>query len=401
MILTSGRLAVVAAAFLVLAIDPVFSTAPADDSGPVSRRGTYAGGSYLIEVPAGWNGGLVIFAHGYGEASASPLASHLAANGYAWAASSYRRGGYRPDWFLEDTLRLRDLFIREIGRPRWTIIHGQSMGGHIAISSLELHPGVYQGALIECGVTDGVTVADLGLAYQAAAEYFAGVPLLDDMARPDLAARVNELWLPALGEPGRYTLQGRRFDSVVKHLFGGDLPLRLQGLRQRYVPNMILFPRTQMLGQSGSTLNVRYRIDPGLGVDEDDLNRKIRRFAPAAGARSRETNPVFAEPTGHITVPVLSIHNTGDAQAPFSLEQSYRRRTLAAGTSHLLVQRAIRWPGHCSFDGEEREQAFDDLIAWIERGVKPDGDDVLAADVSKLGLRWTPILHPDDPARRP
>ena len=397
---TSRRLALVAAAFLVFAIDPVLSSAPAGDDGPISRRGTYAGGSYLIEVPARWNGGLVIFAHGYGEASAAPLASHLAANGYAWAASSYRIGGYRPDWFLEDTLQVRDLFIREIGRPRWTIIHGQSMGGHIAISSLELHPGVYQGALIECGVTDGVTVADLGLAYQAAAEYFAGAPLLDDTARPDLAARVSELWLPALGEPGRYTVQGERFDSVVKHLFGGDLPLRLQGLRPRYFPNMILFRRTQLLGRAGSTLHVRYRIDPGLGVDEDELNRRIRRFAPAAGARSRETNPVFAEPTGRITVPVLTLHETGDARAPFSLEQSYRRRTLTVGTSHLLVQRAIRWPGHCAIDGDVREQAFDDLVAWIERGVKPDGDDVLAADVSKLGLRWTPILHPDDPARR-
>ena len=396
----SGRLAIVAAVLLVLVMDPAVSTAPAGDGGPISRSGSYAGGRYLIEVPAGWNGGLVIFAHGYGGAEHTPLASHLAANGYAWAASSFRSVGYRPDWFLVDTLQLRDLFIREVGRPRWTIIHGQSMGGHVAISSLELHPGVYQGALIECGVTDGVTVADLFLAYQAAAEYFAGSPLLDDMARPDLADRINELWLPALGEPGHYTLQGRRFDSVVKHLFGGDLPLRLQGLRQRYVPNMILFRRTQTLGRAGSTLHIRYRIDPGLGVDEDELNRKIRRFAPAAGARSRETAPVFAEPTGRITVPVLTIHETGDARAPFSLEQAYRRRTLAAGTSHLLVQRAVRWPGHCGFDGDVREQAFDDLVAWIERGVKPDGDDVLAADVSKLGLRWTSILHPDDPARR-
>jgi len=99
-------------------------------------------------------------------------------------------------------------------------------------------------------------------------------------------------------------------------------------------------------------------------------------------------------------VPVLTLHETGDAEAPFSLEQAYRRRTLAAGTSHLLVQRAIRWPGHCGIDGEVREQAFDDLVAWIERGVKPAGDDVLAADPSKLGLRWTPILHPDDTARR-
>jgi hypothetical protein len=40
------------------------------------------------------------------------------------------------------------------------------------------------------------------------------------------------------------------------------------------------------------------------------------------------------------------------------------------------------------------------VVAWIERGVKPDGDDVVAADPSKLGLRWTPIRHPEDPARR-
>jgi pimeloyl-ACP methyl ester carboxylesterase len=242
---------------------------------------------------------------------------------------------------------------------------------------------------------------DLYLAYKAAAEYFAGVPLLDGITRPDFNTRVNTLWLPALGEPGRYTERGRRFDSVVKYLFGGDLPLRLQGLRQRYVPNMLVAAEASgPLGRAGSTLGIRYHIDPGLGVSEDELNRNIRRFAPAPGARSRATDPVFAELTGRITVPVLAIHETGDARVPFSLQQSYRRRTLAAGTAHLLVQRAIRWGGHCAFDGGVREQAFDDLVAWIERGVKPDGDDFLASAVSRLGLRWTPILHVDDPARR-
>ena len=34
-----------------------------------------------------------------------------------------------------------------------------------------------------------------------------------------------------------------------------------------------------------------------------------------------------------------------------------------------------------------REQAFDDLVAWIERGTVPEGDDVLG-DVAKLGGRW-------------
>ncbi len=125
---TPGCLALVAAALLVLAADPALST-----------------------VPAGWNGGLVIFAHGY-------------------------RG----------------------------------------------------------------------------TEYFAGVPLLDAMGRPDLLVRISARWLPVLGQPDSYTAEGRRFDSVIKYLFGG---------------------------------------------------------------------------------------------------------TLAAGTSHLLVQRAVRWGGHCGFEGV-REQGM-------------------------------------------
>jgi len=123
------------------------------------------------------------------------------------------------------------------------------------------------------------------------------------------------------------------------------------------------------------------------------------RLRAAAGARSRQHDPVYAELTGRITVPVMAIHETGDTRVPFVLQQQYRRRTLAAGTSHLLVQRAVRWPGHCAFDGEIREQAFDDLVAWMERGVRPDGDDVLSADMATLGRRWTPRPHPDDLSR--
>src|SRR2546426_2240929 len=399
---TSGCLALVAAALLVLVTDPAFSTALAGDGGPISRRGTYAGGRYLIEVPSGWNGGLVIYAHGYEGTEHSPLASHLAANGYAWAASSFRSGGYRPDWFLVDTLQVRDLFIREVGRPRWTIIHGQSMGGHVAIASLELHPGLYQGALIECGVIDGIGLADFYVAARAAAEYLGGINLFEAPDRETLVRRVNQQWLPLMGMPPAYTEQGRRFDSVLNYLMGGDLPLRLQGLPPYYMRYLVpgAGPDTGELLRAASTAHIRYRIDPGLGVAEDELNAKVRRIVPPEGARSRSANPAFAELTGRITVPVLAIHETGDGRVPWSLQQAYRRRTLAAGTAHLLVQRAVRWPGHCAFDGEVREQAFDDLVAWVEGGARPDGDDVLAADMSTLGLRRTSALHPEDPARR-
>ena len=376
-------------------------------------QSTHEGADFIIGMPkrSRWNGDLVMYAHGYdgegpgrGIVRPPPLSGQLTKRGYAWAASGYRSKGYHPDLFMADTLALRQRFINELGRPKRTIIHGQSMGGHVAIASLEMHPEVYQGALIECGIVDGVGLVDWFYGYAAAADYLSGVRLLDAPNRTVFEALVAGPWLTAMGVPGAYTEHGRRFDSVVKHLMGGDLPLRLAGLKQRYLVNFDPRDtgpqRAQELARHASTKDVHYHIDAGLGVDEATLNRDIRRITPAAGARSPAHNAVFAEPTGKIRVPVMTIHETGDLRVPFRLQQDYRRRTIAADTSRFLVQRAVRSPGHCAFDVPVRVRAFDDLTEWIERGVIPQGDDVLAADVSKLGLRWTPVLHADDPARK-
>lgn len=377
-----------------------------------TRQGVHEGARYRVNIPANWNGALVVFAHEYeGEGSGigsvryNPLDGYLANHGYASAASGYRSRGYRPDWFVDDLLALRALFIREFGRPRWTVIHGRSMGGHVVVASLELHPDVYQGALIECGIVTGIGLADFLYAYTAAAEFVTGIKLLDAPDRATFWRMVSEQWLPAMGQAGDYTHKGRQFESVVKYLMGGALPFWRHAVRERYLKNLKFRgdpdhePRP--VHRAASTLDVTYRIDEGLGLSAKALNTGVRRLVPGNDARSPDTDPVFAEVTGRITVPLLTLHNTGDARVPFSLQQDYRRKTIAAGTDHLLVQRAIRWPGHYIFmDGSERERAFDDLVGWIERGVRPDGDDVLAADLSSIGLRWTQILHPEEPAHK-
>jgi hypothetical protein len=357
--------------------------------------GFYDGGAYRIEVPPNWNGGLVMFAHGYrGESpdilvSDSPLRGHLIQAGYAWAASSYRGNGYRPDWGVDDTLALRSLFIQKHGDPTWTILHGQSMGGHVLISSLELHPGVYQAGLSECGVVTGEGEIDFLTAYTVAAEYISGVSLLD-IPDPRIFGRtIAEQFLPRMGTPGAYTDRGRQFDSLTKYLMGGDLPFRVDGLAERYTANLV--PRLDTAATQSpstravSTRQIHYRIDPGLGLDEDALNAGVRRLDPAPDARVG----VFGDVTGQIGAPLMSIHDTGDAYVPFSLEQAYRQKTLAAGSQDLLVQRAIRRAGHCAFTDAERIQAFDDLVGWLQGGPVPEGDDVLAADLSGIGQRWT------------
>jgi dienelactone hydrolase len=379
----------------------------------ISRSGVLGGAAYRIEVPENWRGGLVVFAHGIqygpgpGAVQSPPIAGHILGEGHAWIASGYRAREYQPHLFIEDLVALRELFLKEIGQPRWSIIYGQSMGGHIVVGSLELKPGLYQGGLAECGLVDGISIADYLFAYTAAAELISGVPLLDAPDRETFDRLLNERVVPALGTPGAYTARGRQFDSVVKYLMGADqaghdLPLRLQGLKGRYLMNMAYRdPDVEKAvtpgGRAASTVHIRYRIDPGLGLAEDELNARVRRLRPSKDGRSPDVNPVYAERTGKLTVPLITLHATGDAWVPLSLEQSYRRRTIAARTSHLLVQRVMRAGSHCGFDGETREQAFDDLVAWIERGVRPQGEDVLAPDLSRIGLTWTPVLHPEDP----
>jgi len=91
---------------LLIVTRPAFAV---DQSG--RYQGTLGGSAYLINVPPDWNGGLVMFAHGYeGEGSgkgtvrSEPLDDYLTKRGYAWAASGYRAWGFRPDWFLLDLL---------------------------------------------------------------------------------------------------------------------------------------------------------------------------------------------------------------------------------------------------------------------------------------------------------
>ena len=272
------------------------------DRAAISRSGVLGGASYLIEVPANWHGGLVVFAHGIqrgsgpGTVVAPPINTHILAAGHAWVASGFRASEYQPHLFIEDLIALRELFLKEIGQPRWVIIYGRSMGGHIAVASLELHPGLYQGGLAECGLVDGISIGDYLMAYTAAAELISGVPMLDAPDRETFVRILHERVVPALGVPGAYTERGRQFDSVVKYLMGSDqmghdLPLRIEGLRPRYLANMMYRSRdleneSNPGLRAATTTHIRYRIDASLGLTEDELNARVRRLHPARDGRS-------------------------------------------------------------------------------------------------------------------
>src|SRR5690606_25863881 len=117
--------------------------------------------------------------------------------------------------------------------------------------------------------------------------------------------------------------------------------------------------------------------DPALTPAEQDLNDDIQRVAHDPQARHKDGLSNVPPTTGDLRIPMVSLHTLGDLFVPFVMQQIYAGRVAAKGASHLLVQRAIRDVGHCSFSGPELVEGFIGLVSWVERGVKPDGGDVL------------------------
>lgn len=217
------------------------------------------------------------------------------------------------------------------------------------------------------------------------------------------AARVGAVlaqFASMLGPIEAPTERGQQFESIVRMMTGGPRPFFEEGFREQYPVNfafLLLDAELRSLPARAATNDyVDYTIEPGLGLTSEEVNAGIRRLSADPAARNAEAHPDAVPTTGRISDPLLTLHNTGDLFVPISMEQSYRKKVDAAGNSDLLVQRAIRAGGHCKFSEAELQTAWDDLVAWVEDGEQPDGEDLLG-DLSGAGLAFTNPLRPGDP----
>src|ERR687888_42433 len=150
-------------AILVLALGSVGSqTAVA--AGPVTDQGSIEGAAYKIEIPANWNGNLVLYSHGYvvpgnpnpARDVGDPVTGEfLMSQGYALAGSAYRSTGWAVQDALHDQIALLDYFDRTYGNPKRTIAWGHSLGGMITAGLVQRDAERFSGALPMCGVLAG------------------------------------------------------------------------------------------------------------------------------------------------------------------------------------------------------------------------------------------------------
>jgi pimeloyl-ACP methyl ester carboxylesterase len=335
-------------------------------AGARAFNGSYEGGLYKVEIPEKWNGELVLWAHGFVAIDSAngrrlrapdhPLRDHLIDNGFAWASSSYRCNGYVAGQALIDTMALIDLFTKNnAGRaPSRTYFTGGSMGGYAALLAMHEMPDRLAGALPLCHAGPGLP--DYFIESARAAARVANMTLTRPTLEDDMT-RVAE----AVGTPPNYTDAGRAAARAQIEAGGGPRPFAVEGLEEYFLGNIRL----------GA---------PGLLPDPPDYTKY------------REQQPF----SGRLTKPVITLHTTGDMFVPILMQRQLRQAVAKAGRDQYLVQRIIRAAGHCTFSPAETTAAFDDLVAWVRTGRRPEGDDVMAS-LRDAGRRFTNPLRPGDP----
>lgn len=355
--------------------------------------GVRSGAGYRMEVPANWNGDLVLYAHGFRgnglelTVSNPSIRDYLLSNGYAWAASSYRANGYVPGAGAKDTHALIGTFRARVGQPDQVFITGHSMGGHVTGVAIEQWPQAFAGAVPMCGVMGDSELFDYFQDTYLLAEHFAGntpaIPTPNDYYSSNShVATFTSLGYfgPALS-PG-----GEKYQDAIEQLTGGDRPTFEQGF---FGDSGAFFPfgfQAAGTGAERGNIDTVYRLDgtPALSPEEVALNVAIPRVD--ARPQTRHPNGLGRFPgsendspriNGTFRIPVVSLHTLGELFVPFHMEQIYARRAAAHGNDDLLVVRAIRDTRHCGFTLAEQIQAFADMVRWVQTGVRPGGDDVL------------------------
>lgn len=371
--------------------------------GATAYWGVHTGAGFRAEVPGNWNGSLVVWAHGFRGTGLEltvdnhPLRALLIPLGFAWAASSYSRNDYDITSAVQTTHALVQRFNGLVGRPGRVYLTGASLGGHVTAVSIEQYPHAYDAALPICGVLGDYELFDYFLDFNVAAQQlgtgssqFPVDPVqYITFTVPQIKANLS---LVPGGWPNLLNAAGQNLKNLTELRSGGERP----NFDEAWFfwntfpafasgPGNFLFdlgtgdgslPRAPGVGIDNSDVVYQFDTDPNLSAQEQAFNDGVVRVSADPQGRKGGLAQV-PRISGDIGIPVLTLHNLGDLFVPVHNEVEYVTRVNAHGKRDLLVQRAIRGVGHCNFTAAEFSGAFLDLVAWVEAGIKPAGDDFL------------------------
>jgi len=418
--LTESQNALVERAKRLGVTDITLAAAP---GGGFTINGKIAGDQFALAFPGNWKGDALLYAHGYTTpgtpvaVAADPVAKgpgtgllgEAYAQGFAVGHSSYDKGGLGVETGVANTKRLRD-FVASLGGKR-VYVMGDSMGGGIVVTLLEMYPRAFAGGIARCGVVDSWQellgrIIDMRLAYNVltrntpyalpgeqdvrrnaiAPEPPAGTP--DGLAQSYIFGQIGKVGTPplALWAAAQKNPNGREAKIVhaVTAIGGFDydaaalaFPLVTASLGAE---DMAATAGGWVYGNVGKVYTA-----PGLSAEERAaLNRDIQRVAAAPQALAYLKR--WHTATGRIATPLVTIHNRIDSLVPYAQEDGLAAAAARAGRTRYLAQYGVppvRAPlpiggiegyTHCGFDKAQTFAAWNALRAWVETGTKPSAN---------------------------
>ena len=410
-----GRKAVILlAAVGILAAIPASSGAQAPSS--TSYSGTTAdGGQWVADVPAQWNGTLLLYSHGFGPPAAQDAPdpntqAALLADGYAMAGSSYDPNG--SWWALDSALNDQFQTLSAVEallprRPAHVFAVGTSMGGLISSLEAEHSNGRLQASLTTCGIVAGglqlnnyqldgeyaisqllnptgesIRLVHFDQGFVGAGEGLATGKQLDALAdqaqttasgraRLALAMSLMNVATWAQGQPmpapHDYAAQEAGQFAVQFGQTGPTDPTAIQTTQ-----DFVEFGRPWIDQASGGSATWTKGVNFGLllarspyapevislyrqaGLNlEADLANLTRHANITADAAAVRSLTQTSVPTGRLQVPELDLHTISDQLVPVQQENYYRDTVARAGRSDLLRQAFVQRQLHCNFTPSE------------------------------------------------
>lgn len=426
---------------LFLAVAAVFAAGSSSawaQAGVTAKTGALPdGATYLIEVPANWNGTLFLYSHGYvppgspnpaQDAAISDPATRffMLASGFALAGSSYATTGWAIQQALPDQIALLDIFAKSVSAPKRTIAWGHSLGGMITAGLIQRYPNRFDAALPMCGVLSGGvatwnTALDSAFAFKTLLAPGSGLEVVN-IANPLANIQLAEKMLVA----AQATQQGRARLALVSALGDGPgwfEPLSPepaatdfvgQEMNQFLWDQQVDFPfvfafraelEARAHGNPSWNTGVDYRRQlehssdaaevqalyeqAGLNLEADlgTLNEAARINANPPSVEYLERNIIY---NGEIHIPVLTLHTTGDGLVVVQNESAYRQVVNEEGNGRFLRRTFVSRAGHCAFTPAETIAAVKTLLDRLDTGQWHEVD---AGDLNKAAAALGPNLN--------
>ena len=413
---TSSRVRVSALVALVLLLTACSQQAKpqaAHTTGPQTLTGSIGAAAYDIQVPAQWNGTLFLYSHGYvapggtnrpqaappGDARTWLLGQH-----YAIAGSAYSSTGWALEDAFKDQIALLDFFAAHVAKPQRVVAWGASLGGIVTAGLIQLYPNRFAAAMPLCGVLSGGIAtwnAELDSAYAfktliAPLSALQVIHIRDPESNRKLA---TELFAAAAATPrGRARLAlvaavidlPGWFDPRQAEPAAGDHAARAAAQRSwesQVDFNFAFAYRSELEKRAGGNPSWNEGVDYGALLANSPDRADVRSLYASAGLNlSTDLRTLNAGATikpdygaaqyldrfisfdGNLSIPVLSVHTTGDGLVIPPNEAAYAQVVGSTNSAAMLREVFVHRAGHCAFTPAETIAALQVLLKRMDTG---------------------------------